>query len=105
MRRGGSETSPPVYSFAHRTFQEFLAGCHLALAERSGLARALRAKLADGDRWYLVGQLAAEHLLYNVGDEIRVLELLYQLCPVQPPADETDWRGIAWAGVIADQLS
>jgi formylglycine-generating enzyme required for sulfatase activity len=99
--RGGSEGRPPVYSFAHRTFQEYLAGCYLALAERGGLARALRARLAEKERWYLAGQLAAEHLLYNVGQEHAVLDLLYQLCPVREPAGEDEWRGVAWAGVIA----
>jgi formylglycine-generating enzyme required for sulfatase activity len=102
--RGGGETQPPVYTFAHRTFQEYLAGCHLALAERGGLARALRARLPEMERWYLAGQLAAEHMLYNVGQEHAVLDLLYGLCPVRPPAGEDDWRGVAWAGTIAAEM-
>jgi formylglycine-generating enzyme required for sulfatase activity len=102
--RGGGETRSPVYSFAHRTFQEYLAGCYLALAERGGIARALRARLGEKDRWYLAGQLAAEHVLYNVGQEHPVLDLLYQLCPVREPAGEDDWRGMAWAGVIAAEM-
>jgi formylglycine-generating enzyme required for sulfatase activity len=102
--RGGGETQPPVYTFAHRTFQEYLAGCYLALAERGGLARALRARLPEMERWYLAGQLAAEHMLYNVGQEHAVLDLLYGLCPVRPPSGEDDWRGIAWAGTIAAEM-
>jgi formylglycine-generating enzyme required for sulfatase activity len=102
--RGGTETTPPVYSFAHRTFQEYLAGCYLALAERGGLARAVRARLGEKERWYMAAQLAAEHMLYNVGQEHSVLDLLYQLCPVREPVGEDDWRGVGWAGVIAAEM-
>jgi formylglycine-generating enzyme required for sulfatase activity len=101
--RGGGETAPPVYRFAHRTFQEYLAGCHLA-GQREGLARAIKARLAEGERWYLVAQLAAEHLLYNTVQPYPVLDLLYTLCPVASPAHEADWRGLAWAGVIAAEM-
>ena len=69
--RGGSDgkdgqdsgTQPQSYAFPHRTFQEYLAGCYL-LAGR-GVARTYREHAAEGDYWYLAGQLGAEELLYN----------------------------------------
>jgi formylglycine-generating enzyme required for sulfatase activity len=96
--RGGA--GEPVYTFPHRTFQEYLAGCHLALGGRD-FGRRLRGLLAEGDRWALAAQLGAEHLLYNVGDVTRVLDAAYSLCPVAEPRSEADWRGVLWAGQFA----
>ncbi len=97
---GGSREKPPIYHFAHRTFQEYLAGCYLA-AQRQGLARAVTPLLAEGERWYLVAQLAAEEMLFNNVQPGPVLDLLYMLCPAEVPPSEAGWRGVAWAGVIA----
>jgi formylglycine-generating enzyme required for sulfatase activity len=96
-RGGGGE---PVYTFPHRTFQEYLAGCHLALGGRD-FGRRLRGLLAEGDRWALAARLGAEHLLYNVGDLTRVLDAAYTLCPVAAPQEAADWRGVLWAGQFA----
>ena len=93
----------PVYTFPHRTFQEYLAGCHLALGGRN-FGRRLRGLLEEGDRWALAAQLGAEHLLYNVADVTRVLDAAYTLCPVAEPEGEADWRGVLWAGLFAMEV-
>lgn len=99
--RGGVDEL--VYSFPHRTFQEFLAGCYLALGERD-FGRQLRTRLDEGDRWTLAARLGAEHLLYNANNKWSVLDALYTLCPVAEPNLETDWRGVVWAGSITTEM-
>jgi formylglycine-generating enzyme required for sulfatase activity len=99
--RGGVDEL--VYTFPHRTFQEFLAGCHLALGERD-FGRQLRMRLHEGDRWALAARLGAEHLLYNTNDKWSVLDALYALCPVAEPNTEADWRGVEWAGNITTEM-
>jgi hypothetical protein len=101
--RGGAEEIEPVYTFPHRTFQEFLAGCFLALGERH-FDRQLRKRLGEGDKWALAAQLGAEHLLYNAKDKWSVLDALYELVPLADPRDENDWRGVVWAGNIAVEM-
>ncbi|MBI5650246.1 MAG: SUMF1/EgtB/PvdO family nonheme iron enzyme [Chloroflexi bacterium] len=104
VARGGVDEDEPVYAFPHRTFQEFLAGCYLAFCDE--LWRELRTRLSDGDKWEVAGQLGAEHLLYNSGDNNRVLGALYVwLCPMAEPKDDLDRRGIVWAGNIAAEMS
>ena len=99
--RGGA--GEPVYTFPHRTFQEYLAGCHLALGGRD-LGRRLRELLPEGDRWALAARLGAEHLLHNVGDVTKVLDAAYALCPVAEPRETSDWRGALWAGHFAVEV-
>jgi formylglycine-generating enzyme required for sulfatase activity len=93
----------PVYTFPHRTFQEYLVGCHLALGGRD-FGRRLRGLLEEGDLWALAAQLGAEHLLYNVGDVTKVLDAAYILCPVAEPEGEAGWRGVLWAGLFAAEV-
>ncbi len=103
---GGADDADPTYSFPHRTFQEFLAGCYLALRARPSFGRQLRALLSEGDKWQVAAQLGAEHVLYSEGGKTSdVLEALNLLCPVATePRDENDWRGIVWAGDIAAEM-
>lgn len=79
--RGGEEDSPhPAnYSFPHRTFQEYLAGCY-AITNRD--ARTLLPKLAEeDDYWSLAVQLGGEDLKYNRRMPNVLLERAMQLCP------------------------
>jgi formylglycine-generating enzyme required for sulfatase activity len=101
--KGGTGAVEPVYAFPHRTFQEYLAGCYLALGGRN-YGRRLRGLLDAGDRWALAARLGAEHLLYNVGVVTEVLDAAYTLCPVAEPRAEEEWRGVLWAGAYAAEV-
>ena len=98
---GGSEAAgrPPTYTFPHRTFQEYLAGCYLVGGRPS--ARRLRPYAEAGDFWYLAAQLAGEELLYNRRNETVLLDLMYDLCPAIEPTNERDWRTALWSGQTA----
>ncbi len=103
---GGADDAEPTYSFPHRTFQEFLAGCYLAAAGRTSFGRQLCAHLSDSDKWQVAAQLGAEHVLYTPGGRTSdVLDALYLLCPATAkPRDENALRGIVWAGDIASEM-
>jgi formylglycine-generating enzyme required for sulfatase activity/energy-coupling factor transporter ATP-binding protein EcfA2 len=101
---GGDDTGgkPQLYSFVHRTFQEYLAGCHM-LAERDPKREYLR-RLREGDYWYLAAQLGAEELLYIRRGENSVHDLAYALCPVSEPTEVAHWRGVVLSGHLANLL-
>lgn len=99
--RGGAPGRPQVYSFPHRTFQEYLAGCHL-LSGRGG-SRAFYERAAEGQYWSLAVKLAAEQLYYivpNARDE-KLPDLAYGLCPCEPPATIQDYRANLWSASVA----
>lgn len=79
--RGGEPGHPQVYSFAHRTFQEYLAGCHL-LSGRAP-ARAFYDRAGEGESWSLPVKLAAEQLYHIVPNAREQLlpDLASHLCP------------------------
>jgi formylglycine-generating enzyme required for sulfatase activity len=91
------ERKPRVYAFPHRTLQEYLAGCHLAVRDDFAV-RAADLLREDETRW-------REPFLLAVGKtgraENRVglaLAAVDELCPrdcVEPPDVEWAWR-CAW---------
>ncbi len=103
--QGGGEGSgrPQSYAFPHRTFQEYLAGCHLLAGEgnQRGVGRVYRRHAAEGDYWQLAAQLGAEELFFNRRGEALLLDLMYALCPVTPPQSEQAWRTTLWSGQMA----
>ncbi len=100
--RGGKPGQPAEYSFPHRTFQEYLAGCHLLIGGDSDQVEQFYARAAEGDRWNLVAQLSAEELLFNTRDgERRLLHLAYNLLPQRGDSQQAQ-RATLWSGQMAD---
>lgn len=92
------ERAPEVYTFPHRTFQEYLAGA--SLASRPDFARQAVRLAAQGALWREVLLLAVGRLVYRDGDMAKPLTLVAELCPAQ--CDETDqrWRQTWLAGDV-----
>ncbi|MEK7323725.1 MAG: hypothetical protein AAB217_00545, partial [Chloroflexota bacterium] len=95
--RGGEPNRPAVYSFPHRTFQEYLAGCYLA--GQRDVARELFARAGEGDYWQLAVRLGAEELLYNRRNFNELLNTAYLLLKGEDSTRAR--RATLWAGEIA----
>ncbi len=80
-----------VYTFPHRTFQEYLAACRLAAQRRFPQEAAKLA--AQGDTWREVLALAAGTLVFNRNDRERALDGVAEVLPQQTPEreDEGGW--------------
>ena len=101
--QGGADSDehPLVYGFPHRTFQEYLAGCHLMVQPASDV---LPERAREGDFWYEALKLGLEDLVYNRQGEQTLLRDAYLLCPDNWPADLSAQRVILWTGYIADLI-
>ena len=83
-------------TFPHRTFQEYLAACHVCsqgevVAELDGLAR-------RGAYWREVALLAVNRLVYIQADFDRPMRLVGKLCPLSASTDEAGWRAVVMGG-------
>jgi formylglycine-generating enzyme required for sulfatase activity len=95
------ERGERVYAFPHRTFQEYLAACHLNRCAEfpeplAGLAR------RDPDRWREVVLLAGAAAAQKV--KAAVWPLVQALCPLRaddPSVTEEDVWGASLAGQVA----
>ncbi|MBT7188757.1 MAG: SUMF1/EgtB/PvdO family nonheme iron enzyme [Anaerolineae bacterium] len=98
--RGGEPGKPSAYSFAHRTFQEYLAGCYLI--NQRDAARQLLKHAAEPEYWSLAVEFGAEELYYNGRTESQndVLDLAYAL--LSKKCKSTDHRRTAlWSAKMA----
>jgi formylglycine-generating enzyme required for sulfatase activity len=86
-----------VYSFPHRTFQEYLAACHLVdsdfLYELAQWAR------QDPNRWREVALLAGA----KAGGLGAILSFVDDLCP-RPESDSENGEAEAWGALLAGQI-
>ncbi len=100
--RGGGPDDALRYSFPHRTFQEYLAGCYLV--SQSEPVTEIYQQAAAGDFWYLPVQLAAEELLHNRRVPQFLLRIAVGLFPVGGKRDQPARRASLWAAWMAALL-
>ncbi|MCX7109591.1 MAG: SUMF1/EgtB/PvdO family nonheme iron enzyme [Proteobacteria bacterium] len=96
------ERLPGVFTFPHRTFQEFLAGVYLT--SEGDFARNAAALADDAARWREVILLAVGYLLHRQGDTSRPLALAGELCPEHRQDQERAWRRAWLAGDVLAEL-
>ncbi|MDM8550093.1 NACHT domain-containing protein [Desulfobacterales bacterium HSG2] len=92
------EREPGIYSFPHRTFQEYLAGAHLS--SQADFAKKASALAETGSFWREVILLAVGRLVYLAGDSDKPLALVGELCPAEADDNETAWRKAWLAGDV-----
>ncbi len=92
------ESQPGTFCFLHRTFQEYLAGAHLA--HSVDFPEEAVALLADWAAWRETILQAVGFLVHNQRELGRVLLLVEKLCPPQPPSDDFGWRRVWLAGEV-----
>ena len=94
--RGGRRER--VYSFPHRTFQEYLAACYLASQRRFSL-RAVELAM-ESDAWREVLNLAVGALAFNQQNREKAFDAVAAMVPGAVPAvaDAPGWRQVWLAG-------
>ncbi|MEM8488956.1 MAG: SUMF1/EgtB/PvdO family nonheme iron enzyme [Bacteroidota bacterium] len=99
---GGSLGKPAAYSFPHRTFQEYLAGCYLINNPRSA-AREIRKLAKEGDFWSEAVLLGAQELLFNRENPYQLLDNANSMMP-QEITDQTKAREALWSAQMAHEV-
>ena len=92
------ERQPEVFTFPHRTFQEYLAGAHLAA--QADFARRAAGLVAEGAQWREVITLGAGKLVYLSGDLDKPLALVAELCPSKAHDTDLGWQKVWLAGDV-----
>jgi len=92
------ERAPEVYTFPHRTFQEYLAGAHLSA--QADFARQAAGLVEEGPFWQEVVLLAVGRLVYLSGDTDKPLALVGELCPAATVDGGAAWRKTWLAGEV-----
>ena len=100
------ERKDKIYSFPHRTFQEFLAGVHLARFDGDEFAQ--QAAQLAGDLptyWREVVLLAVGYLVHSsIRDVGKPRLLVEELCPEHACATDLDWRKAWLAGDVLREV-
>lgn len=96
------ERQGEVFTFPHRTFQEYLAGAHLAT--QADFARRAAGLVVEGAHWREVITLAAGKLVYLSGDLDKPLALTAELCPGKAYDTDLAWRKAWLAGDVLVEM-
>ena len=88
------ERQAEVFTFPHRTFQEYLAGAHLA-AQSDFARQAVTLAGVNMSLWREAILYAVGKLVYTAGDTAKPLALVAELCPDEVDDSESAWR-LAW---------
>ena len=93
------ERTGGIFSFPHRTFQEYLAGMHLA--RQTNFTKEALVCVQQGDFWRIVILLAVGNLVHSsVPDYEKPTWLTEELCPTIKIENETAWRRAWLAGEV-----
>jgi len=92
------ERMPGVFTFPHRTFQEYMAGAHLS--RQPDFATKGVALATEGDLWREVILLAVGRLVHTSFDTSKPLALVAELCPPKATDDESSWYKAWLAGDV-----
>jgi formylglycine-generating enzyme required for sulfatase activity len=96
------ERARHVYTFPHRTFQEYLAGAHLA--SQAGFAQQADRLAGEGSYWRSAILLAVGRLVYVARDTDKPLALAGELCPERAVDREIAWRKAWLAGEVLEEI-
>lgn len=96
------ERAPAIYAFPHRTFQEYMAGAHLAA--KSDFARQVAQLIGSGNYWRQTILLAVGRLMHVAGDLDRPLALAAELLPARAPRSNEEWRKAWLAADVLDEM-
>ncbi|MEM1126202.1 MAG: SUMF1/EgtB/PvdO family nonheme iron enzyme [Bacteroidota bacterium] len=104
-RRPEGAEEEAVFSFPHRTFQEYLAGVYLAADPLHFSKRCLELADADFSLWKVVLVLATGKLMHVDGGLPLPLDFAQRLCPsdISPESEEV-WRRVWLAGEVLLEL-
>lgn len=99
------ERTERVFSFPHRTFQEYLAGVYLARLPGDEFAQQA-ARLAGElpTYWREVVLLAVGYLVHSIRDTSKPRLLVEELCPASAPQTDPDWRKRWLAGDVLREV-
>ncbi len=96
------ERETDVYTFPHRTFQEYLAGAHLSVMPR--FEDEVMKLIESSNLWREVILLAVGRLFHVSGETGRPLLLACKLLTSAKGDSEADWRNIWYAGEILVEI-